>query len=80
MERIVNYNKDEGMEDMKKWRKRMKEKRQRKRDCGEHYSAVDVLLELLFWIPEVLFFPFRVVFWLFRGMGKMIGDVWDFIN
>jgi hypothetical protein len=65
---------------MKKWRKRMKEKRQRKRERGEHYSAVDVFLELLFWIPEVLFFPFRVVFWLFRGMGKMIGDVWNFIN
>jgi hypothetical protein len=65
---------------MKKWRKRMKEKRQRKRDSGEHYSAVDGLLELLFWIPEVLFFPFRLVFWLFRGLGKMIGDVWDFIN
>jgi hypothetical protein len=65
---------------MKKWRKRMREKRQRKRDRGEHYSTVDVLLELLFWIPEALFFPFRMVFWLLRGIGKLIGDVWDFIN
>jgi hypothetical protein len=65
---------------MKKWRKRMKEKRQRKRDHGEHYSTVDVLLELLFWVPEILFFPFRVVFWLFRGIGKLLGDVWDFIH
>jgi hypothetical protein len=65
---------------MKKWRKRMKEKRQRKRDRGEHYSTVDGLLELLFWVPEILFFPFRVVFWLFRGIGKLLGDVWDFIH
>jgi hypothetical protein len=65
---------------MKKWRKRMKEKRQRKRDRGEHYSTADVLLELLFWVPEILFFPFRVVFWLFRGIGKLLGDVWDFIH
>jgi hypothetical protein len=24
--------------------------------------------------------PFQDGFWLFRGMGKMIGDVWNFIN
>ncbi|QTC40428.1 hypothetical protein I7V34_14730 [Bacillus sp. V3] len=64
---------------MNKWRKKMKEKRLR-RNQGEHFSLVDFLLEILIWIPEILIFPFRLVFWLFRGLGKLIGDVWDFIH
>jgi hypothetical protein len=65
------------MDAMKKWRKRMREKR-KSRNHGERYSVFDVLLELLCWIPEVLFFPFRVVYWLLRGIGKFIGDLWNF--
>jgi hypothetical protein len=65
---------------MKKWRKKMKEKRTRRRSQGEHFSLVDFLLEVLIWIPEILIFPFRLVFWLFRGLGKLIGGIWDFIN
>jgi hypothetical protein len=65
---------------MKKWRERMKEKRKRKRESRERYSMWDGLFELLFWIPEILILPFRLIFWLFRGIGKLIGNVWDFFN
>jgi hypothetical protein len=58
----------------------MKEKRQRKRDRGEGYSTWDGIFELLFWIPELLILPFRLIFWLIRGIGKSIGNVWDFFN
>jgi hypothetical protein len=60
---------------MKKWRERMRQKRKNK-NHGERYSIVDLMLELLIWIPEVLFFPFRILFWLMRGIGKIIGDIW----
>jgi hypothetical protein len=65
---------------MKKWRKKMKEKRIKRRNQGEHFSLVDFLLEILIWIPELLIFPFRVVFWLFRGLGRLLGDIWDFFH
>ncbi|OAT80929.1 hypothetical protein A6P54_13085 [Bacillus sp. MKU004] len=63
---------------MKKWRERRKVNRQRKRKHVERFSIMDFLFELLFWIPELLLFPFRLVFWLFRGVGKLIGEVWNF--
>jgi hypothetical protein len=65
---------------MKKWRKRIKEKRKMKRGRGERYSMLDAIFELLFWIPELLILPFRILFGLFRGIGKLIGNVWDFFN
>jgi hypothetical protein len=62
---------------MKKWRKKLRDKR-KKRDHTERYSVWDVFLELLCWIPEVLIFPFRLVYWLVRGIGKIIGELWSF--
>jgi hypothetical protein len=74
----VNTQNKEGVLAMKRWRRRMKEKRTKKRDNGERFSFFDFLLELLFWIPEVLIFPFRLVYWLVRGIGKIIGELWSF--
>jgi hypothetical protein len=38
----------------------------------------DALGEILFWIPELLFLPFRLAWYLLRGLGKIIGDIFNF--
>ncbi|MEL3970808.1 hypothetical protein AAEO50_00810 [Rossellomorea oryzaecorticis] len=67
-------NIDKGVDVMNKWRKKMREKR-KKRNYGERFTVLDFLLELLCWIPEVLIFPFRMVYWLFRGIVKLFGEM-----
>jgi hypothetical protein len=68
---------EEGVDNMKKWRQKLREKRKR-RAHGERFSVWDFLLELLCWVPEVFIFPFRIVYWLLRGIGKFIGELWSF--
>ncbi|WP_246187570.1 hypothetical protein [Ornithinibacillus caprae] len=45
----------------------------------ENYSILDLIADILIWIPEVLLFPIRLLFWGMRGLGRVIGnwlDVW----
>lgn len=35
---------------------------------------LDFTLELLSWMPELLLLPFRLLFWLFRGLGRWMSD------
>ncbi len=44
---------------MREWRKRRME---RKRRNGKDVTFRDMVLEVLFWIPEIIIFPFRIVF------------------
>ncbi|RKQ14602.1 hypothetical protein D8M03_13700 [Lysinibacillus endophyticus] len=60
---------------MKKWRNR---KRKYKYSNG-NYTFFDLVLDVLFIIPEIILWPFRLILWLLRGTGRMIGNFLDFI-
>lgn len=57
---------------MKKWRDSRKENRSKKK--RKAHDFVDFALEVLFWVPELIILPFRIVFWLIRGLGRLIAD------
>jgi len=57
------------------WRKRKERRRERKK--AGVYNWVDMLFDMLFLLPELLFLPFRLFFYLIRGMGNFIGDIFN---
>lgn len=54
-----------------------KEIRRNRRKYSDRYTFGDFIFEVFFWIPELLFLPFRIVFWLVRGVGRVIGSLFD---
>ncbi|WLR57450.1 hypothetical protein LC048_11685 [Mesobacillus subterraneus] len=50
------------------------ERRRKKKQEGS-YTFWDFVFDLLFYIPELIFLPFRLVFYLFRFLAKSIFDV-----
>jgi hypothetical protein len=49
------------------------EKRRKKKRNGS-YTFVDFVFDVLFYIPELIFLPFRLVFYLFRFLARSIFD------
>ncbi|SDM45728.1 hypothetical protein SAMN05216244_2541 [Sediminibacillus halophilus] len=37
------------------------------------------VLEFLTWIPEIFTFPVRLVAWLVKGIGRLIGSIFDWV-
>lgn len=37
-------------------------------------------LEILFWIPEIILYPIRLLWWVIRGAARMLGEALDFLN
>ncbi|ATP40103.1 hypothetical protein CSE16_08585 [Solibacillus sp. R5-41] len=64
---------------MKEWWQKKKSKTRRRRKGDDNYSLFDFLLEVLFWIPELILFPLRLIFWMLRGLGKLIGEVFNVV-
>ncbi|MGG3891767.1 hypothetical protein [Metabacillus fastidiosus] len=60
---------------MKEWWNKKKDKMRKRRKDNGHYTFVDFILDVLFWIPELIILPFRLVFWLIRGVGRFIFDI-----
>ncbi len=60
------------------WKKKKGKTRKRKKD-NDHYTFWDFVLDVLFWIPELLFFPLRLIYWLIKGIGRLIGNIVDLI-
>ena len=54
-----------------------KENRNNRRNNSDRYTFGDVVFDILFWIPELLFLPFRMIFWLGRGVGRVIWNFFD---
>ncbi|MEC2076377.1 hypothetical protein [Metabacillus fastidiosus] len=52
-----------------------KEKRRKKRKNSDRYTFMDFLLDVVDWVPELIFLPFRILFWLVRGIGRFISDI-----
>ncbi|UOQ46960.1 hypothetical protein MUN88_12760 [Gracilibacillus caseinilyticus] len=59
--------------------RRNKTKTKRSQIKNEPYSFWEFLFDILILIPEIIFLPFRIIFWLFRGAGKIIGNLFEII-
>ncbi|MCK1997378.1 hypothetical protein MPH47_09100 [Psychrobacillus psychrodurans] len=51
--------------------------RKNRRKYSDRYTFGDFMFEVFFWIPELLFLPFRMIFWLVRGVGRLIWNLFD---
>ncbi|KGR77917.1 hypothetical protein CD29_13595 [Ureibacillus manganicus DSM 26584] len=60
---------------MREWWNKKKSKTRKNKKGNNHYTFFDFILDALFWLPELLFLPFRIVFWLLRGLGRLIWDL-----
>lgn len=56
---------------MTEWWKRKKEKTRKHRQDGR-YTFGDFLMDVLFWIPEIIILPFRFLYWVARGLWKIL--------
>ena len=59
---------------MREWLQGRKNKKRRDMRRNDQYSLIDLFLDVLIWIPELLFLPFRIIYWLLRGVGRFIGE------
>lgn len=64
---------------MKEGWHREKSKKSKRKTNNDNYSILDFFLDVLLWIPELIFLPLRLIYWLFRGIGRFIGDIFDFV-
>ena len=46
----------------------------RKKKQEDSYTFWDFVFDVLFWIPELIILPFRLVFYLFRFLARSIFD------
>lgn len=51
---------------------RRKEKR---RKNNERYTVIDFFADILFWLPELIVLPFRLVFFIGRFLIRIIADL-----
>ncbi|WP_406944345.1 hypothetical protein ACJA3J_13535 [Halobacillus sp. SY10] len=63
---------------MRQWLKSKREALKRRRQNADKSSIFDFLFELLLWLPELIIFPIRMVVWLLKGLGRLIGLISDF--
>nr|WP_108671786.1 hypothetical protein [Peribacillus acanthi] len=64
---------------MNKWWNRKKSKTRKNKKSNDDYTFLDFIFDVLFWIPELIFLPFRLIFWLLRGIGRFFRDGFDFL-
>ncbi|WP_085991287.1 hypothetical protein [Oceanobacillus senegalensis] len=60
---------------MKEWWRRKKAKTRKSRKSRSDYTFFDFILDVLFWAPELILFPIRIIYWLVKGVGRFIFDV-----
>lgn len=63
---------------MREWWNRKIEKTRKSKKDNEQYTFLDFILDVLFWIPELIFLPFRIMIWLLKGIGRLIANLFDF--
>ncbi|MFC0301205.1 hypothetical protein ACFFIS_10305 [Virgibacillus soli] len=64
---------------LRDWWKRKKEKTRKSKKRDDSYTFWDFILDVLFWIPELILFPFRLIFWSLRGIGRLVSDLFDIV-
>gem|GEM_PF-1228980 len=67
------------MSHIKKWWQSKKNQTRQSKKSDKNYTFLDFIFDVLFCIPELIFLPFRLIFWLLRGIRKFIGGVFDFV-
>ena len=49
-------------------------RKKKRKSNNEPYSILDFFLDIAFWIPELIFLPFRLLFYGARGILRWIDD------
>ncbi|MFD1737948.1 hypothetical protein ACFSCX_15535 [Bacillus salitolerans] len=57
---------------MKEWWNKQKEKMRKNKKKNDKYTFGDFISDVLMWVPELILLPFRMIFWLFRGIIRSI--------
>ncbi|GIO25198.1 hypothetical protein J11TS1_37790 [Oceanobacillus sp. J11TS1] len=55
------------------WNKKKSKTRKSRKNKGD-YTKIDFFFDILFWIPEILIFPIRLLFWSLRGVFRWVMD------
>ncbi|MFS0752408.1 hypothetical protein [Oceanobacillus sp. 1P07AA] len=53
---------------MREWWNTKKAKTRKQRKNKEDYTKKDLALDILFWIPEIIVLPIRLIIWMVRGI------------
>lgn len=53
-----------------------KKRKKRKNNAEDKWDW----FEILFWIPELILYPLRLIWWLLRGAARMLVEVFDVFN
>lgn len=61
------------MSDWSLRKKEMRTKRKKKNDHISKWSIFDFLID----VADIIIWPIRFVFWIFRGIGRAIGNLFD---
>ena len=64
---------------MKKWSYKKKDRTIKGKKSNNDYTLWDFVLDVPFVVPVLLFLPFRLIFWLFRGVGRLFSNLFDLI-
>lgn len=67
-----------GAHSMKEWLDDKKKRTRKHRKKNDRYTIGDFLVDVLLWLPEIIIFPIRLLFWLFRFAGRFIKELFDF--
>lgn len=58
------------------WNQKVAKTRKRKNSNGQ-YTFSDIVFDVLFWLPELILFPLRMIYWSLRMIGRLIGHILD---
>lgn len=62
---------------MNKWWSTKREAHRKRKKGHDTYTFSDFIFDIIFYIPELVLFPLRLVYWLVRGLGKEIVNLFD---
>jgi hypothetical protein len=69
---------------MNDWKFKQKGKKRKRRKSNEEdtgfNSFLDFVLELFFWLPELILWPFRIIFWIVRGIARLVVEFFNIIH
>ncbi|WP_108671003.1 hypothetical protein [Peribacillus acanthi] len=65
---------------MSEWWNRKKQKMRKYNKERNNYTFFDFIFDVLYWIPDLVFLPFRIIFWLLRGFGRVAENIFDHYN
>ena len=62
---------------MNEWWNTKKSKMRKSKKKKEEYGLIDFIFDALCWLPELILLPFRIIYWLLRGVGRLIAHLID---